>query len=268
MLVRILVLLLLASASVHGKALTGGMSLEDVQVELGRPESTIELGSREILIYADGTRLEFFDGKLMIENDRVLHPPETQKQNTPETGEPLIKAEEIVQQREGKTIGASVQGQNVDSRGLGRDYKNKSSELEKLGADIDAEAMAGEPDDSSPKKNLLQAIAIAFGIEMVVTLVVLGIAFQVSGFPTAFAQLALLSLAVALASALLETLLRLGPLSPLRSVAGFIVLILLIRPLTDVREWATVIKIAIIARLVSVAVLWLTLVGLSTLFRI
>ena len=59
-----------------------------------------------------------------------------------------------------------------------------------------------------------------------------------------------------------------GPLSPIRSVAGLIVLILLIRPLTDVREWATAIKIAVIARLVSIAVLWLAMIGLSMLFSI
>lgn len=265
---RILILLLLASASIDGKALTRGMSLEDVQIELGRAESNMELGSREILIYADGTRLEFVDGKLVKENERGLPRRETRKADRPETDEPLIKAEEIVQQREGKTIGASVQGQNIDSPGPGQDYERGSSKLENLGAEIDAGPIAGEPGAAAPKKNLLQAIAIAFGIEMVVTLVVLSIAFQISGFPTVFRQLVALSLAVALAGALLDTLLRVGPLSPIRSVAGFIVLILLIRPLTDVREWATAIKIAIIARLVSIAVLWLALIGLSTLFSI
>jgi len=100
----------------------------------------------------------------------------------------------------------------------------------------------------------------------VVTFIVLSIAFQISGFPSVFRQLLLLSLAVALAGALLDTVLRMDPLNPVRSAAGLLVLVLLIRPLTDVREWATAIKIAIIARLVSIAVIWLAMIALRMLF--
>jgi len=265
MLPRILILLLLASSFAQGKALSRGMSIEDVQVELGRAESTMEIGDREVLIYADGTRLEFVDGKLIKENEELLPPEIETAASKPLADNPLIKPEEIVRQREGKTIGASVQPKNVDRSGLGEDYGGNQS-LESLEAEINAGQINGDPQSGGPQRNLLQKVAITFGIEIVVTFIVLSIAFQISGFPSVFRQLLLLSLAVALAGALLDTVLRMDPLNPVRSAAGLLVLVLLIRPLTDVREWATAIKIAIIARLVSIAVIWLAMIALRMLF--
>lgn len=265
MLPRILSLLLLACSFAYGNALTQGMSVEEVQVELGRAESTMAIGDKEVLIYADGTRLEFIDGKLVKENEQALPSREKPPVSKAEADDPLIKAEEIVQQREGRTIGASVQPKSVDLSGMSESYES-SNTLESLEAAINAEQATIDPANAGPQRNLLQKIAITFGIEIVVTFVILSIAFQISGFPSVFRQILVLSLAVALAGALLDTLLRMDPLNPIRSAAGLLILILLIRPLTDVREWATAIKIAIIARLVSIAVIWLAMIGLTVLF--
>lgn len=203
----------------------------------------------------------FVHGILVKENDsgQLVPPTKTTSVDKAESDEPLVNAEEIVQQRERRTIGASVQANKADSSGMSQNYGSDNG-LESLEAAINGEA--------GSQKNLLQSIAIAFGIEMIVTFVVLSIAFQIVGFPSVLRQLLVLSLAVALTGALVDTLLRLGPLNPVRAALGFVILALLIRPLTEVREWATAIKIAVIARLVSIAMLWLAMIGLSMLVRI
>lgn len=266
MLLRILPLVLLACLVAHGKALTHGMSVEEAQTELGRAESNKVVGTREVLIYADGTRLEFAKGKLIKANEQELAPGKVPTASKAVPDEPLIKAEEIVQQREGKTIGASVQAGNLALSGL-NDSHEGSEALERLEADLNGEGMTNTSGSTGPKGDLLQMIAITFGIEIVVTFIVLSIAFQISGFPSVFRQLLLLSLAVALVGAFFAILFRMDPLNPIRSAAGLLVLILLIRPMTDVRGWASAIKIAIIARLASIAVLWLAMIGLSILLK-
>ena len=180
---RILILLLLAPALLPGESLSRGMTQEDVQAALGHAESTMATGPREILIYADGTRLEFVDGKLVKQNNRELSPPPPAPAEKPAAKEPLIKAEEIVEQREGKTIGASVQAPNIGALETGQSYQS-GGRLESLEADIAAGALAADGTGNGTGANLLQGIAIAFGIEIAVTLLVLSIAFQISGFPT------------------------------------------------------------------------------------
>lgn len=243
------------------------MSLEDVEFELGRPESKMALGPKKILIYADGTRLEFIDGKLVKENDQKLTAEKSNKTATGESDDPLVKAEDIIQKREEKTIGATVKNEKIDFSGIADSYAG-SKTIESLQAELNSGNTLSSLDETKAPGNRIQQIGIAFGIEMLVTLLVLSIAFQVSGFPNLFRQLLLLSLAVALVGAVLDTVIAVGPLNPIRSGIGFIILLLLIRQITDVREWTTAIKIALLARLVSMAIIWLAMIGVSMLFSL
>lgn len=261
MLPRSFILLLFLCSLAQAQTLTSGMSVKDVESELGRPESTMELGAKEVLIYGDGIRLEFVDGKLVKENDKVLTLQNTSGKEAPVDEDPLIRAEDIVKNREDQTIGASVNTTEIDYASLAN-----SKTLEKLQDEIGTADAAALLDERATRPDRLQQIAIAFGIEILVSLLVLAIAFQISGFPAVFRQLFVLSLAVAIAGALLHTLLGVGLLNPIRSAAGFGIFLVLIRPLTDVRKWVTAIKIALIARLVSLAIMWVLMIAASALF--
>jgi hypothetical protein len=125
---------------------------------------------------------------------------------------------------------------------------------------------AGKKTPAEAKREHIAGVLIGFILEVLITLFVLKIAFQVCGFPVFWHQIILLSLAIGLAGAMLEYVLHAGLLNPVRIGLSFILLLILIRQMTDVREWATAIKIALTARLISIVVLWLCLAGLMMLF--
>jgi len=185
---------------------------------------------------------------------------EAQGEESAETMDPLIRADDIVPKREEKTIGASVKAAAEDYAG-----SNTLGSLQAALSDEEALAATMATDSS---RSRLREVAIAFVFELLVTLVLLGIAFQISGFPGIFPQLLSLSLAVGLAGAILDVLIHASPLNPIRALTGLAVLVVLIRQFTDVRYWSTAIKIAVITRLVTLAVMWLALVVLSALLRL
>lgn len=267
MLLRILSVFFIVCSVAFGENLKYGMSAEDVRVELGRPESKMSLGEKEVWIYADGSRIEFVDGKLTKENDTALAIPKAEPVEAEKDKDPLIKAEEIVQNRENKTISASIQNEEINYASMGEDYTRKEK-LRNLEKELSIESGPDYIEYEGSSRSRIQQIVIAFGIELVVTLLVLSIAFQISGFPSVFRQIFLLSLAVAIVGVILDLVLGTDPLSPIRSVAGLLVLLSLIRQLTDVREWATAIKIAIIARVVSFIMIWVLLLGVTMLFSL
>ncbi|MGB0743024.1 MAG: hypothetical protein ACPGSB_00725 [Opitutales bacterium] len=241
------------------------MTLEDVQIEMGRAESKMELGSRQILIYEDGTRLEFIDGKLAMKNNQALPTKNPEKDESAKESEPLVRAEDLIQQREETTITTSVRSEQIDYSKLSDSYSENQT-FENLQAEIATGRSVSELESGRATGNGLQQSAILFGIEILVVLLVLSIAFQVSGFPCLFRQLFLLSLVVALAGTALDILLGTDPMNPIRSALGFAILMVLIRQLTDVQEWITAIKIAFIARIVSFVIIWVLMLGLSMLF--
>ena len=267
MLLRILIVIFIACPFAWGEELSYGMSEEEVSIELGRPDSTMSLGGKEVWIYADGSRIEFVDGTLRKENGTTLTPPKNKSQKTDRTDDPLIKAEDIVVQREDKTISASIQSEEIDLSKLA-DNSMMSESLKNIEKALSPGAQSDFLGHDRSPGSRIQKIAITFGIELVVTLIVLSIAFQISGFPIIFRQILLLSMAVAMVGVIIDLLLSSNPLNPIRTAAGLIVLLLLIRQLTDVREWATAIKIALVARIISFAMIWLLILGLSTLFHL
>jgi len=267
MLPQLLLLLLLTCAYAQGQVFTPGTSLDSVQSKLGPAESKVEVGSKEILVYADGTRLEFMDGKLIRPGDLALTPAQPQATDSFTPGEPLIKAENIVAPREKQTISANTSTKDLNYSSLGENYGDRTT-LERLEADLRAEEASSSSKYAAQKRQRLKDIALGFAVEILVTFVVLSIAFQVSGFQPAYPKLILLSIAVALIGALLDTLLHAGPLHPIRSVAGFAILLVLIPQLTHVRKWATALKIAAVVRIVSILFFWLVLKGLSGLLAI
>jgi hypothetical protein len=255
--------------------LVRGMSLEEARIEFGRPESSMQLGSRQILIYEDGSRLEFENGALIRQNDRDLPPTET-KETSPATEQPSRAAKadpiletDIIKPDNDLTITASSQVEEKNLSMIGKSSQREYSEaIEQMDRELGGEAARIQTDDSQTPNQRLIWIGVSFGIEYFVTLLVLFIAFSLSGFPSVIRQLLLLSLAVASVGAILDFTLQASLLNPVRSGAGFIILLILIRQLTDVREWATAIKIAILARLVSIAIMWAVMIGLFSLFSI
>lgn len=127
-----------------------------------------------------------------------------------------------------------------------------------------------EEAQNTPATNLarqhIRNVLIGFILEVAISSIVLQIAFLLSGFPCLFRQIALLSIAAALAGAILEYFLHFGLLNPIRVSLSFLILLVLIRQLTDVREWATAIRIALLARFISLGLLWLAFAGIMVIF--
>ncbi len=283
----------------QASALTKGMSIRAVEKELGKPESKLSMGSKDILNYSDAGKLEFVNGALTSVNGVLLSasatapkaieqvkpapaalavneasiptapaPSEAPVSTAP--AEAPIKAE-IPESSNDLTINGitqSIQGQetlSVDEIAEGGyNYTKIAQDLESTITHESEEDVAQEP--TSPENERLASILIGFIIEVVVTLIVLKVAFQVVGFPALWRQLILLSLAVALASAMVSYALHFGSMNPVSMGVSFIVLLLLIRQMTDVREWATAIQIAITARIVSIVLMWVAFAGVMMLF--
>lgn len=266
MLPRFLIFLLFACSYASGQSLSAGMSVEAVKTEIGRPESTMALGSKEVLIYPDGTRLEFTGGKLVKENDTVLTgSPQAEPKPTAKSTEPLMDTSSFLQKREIKTVSGSEQASDVEGSqtSINSPYSDVLKNIEDI---INLDAPGSTNRQTGQQR--LTALLIGFGLEFAVTLIVISLAFRISGFPSVFWQMLSLSLAVALVSALIDFVLGSDALNPVRSVAGLLVLIVLIRQLTDVREWATAIKIAVICRIVSFAIIWVLMIGATMLFSL
>jgi len=269
MLPRLLLLIaLFASASiVHASDLIGGMSTEEVHIDRGRPESKMELGPKLIYIYEDGTRLEFIDDKLVRKNDLMLNNSiKAQKNAFSESREEShLGAEPIVKTVQSETITISAQIEDAAYSFEALPQNNQDTETYE---DDHLLYDYGKLDDTVTEKDRSLGILIGFTVEAVVTLVVLAIAFQISGFPCILRQLVLLSLAVAVTGVLFDLTFQADLLNPMRSGMAFIALLVLIRQMTDVREWTTAIRIALIARVISTAIIWLIMTGIVSLIRL
>lgn len=264
MLPRPLLLLLLTCACAQGQVFTPGTSLESVQSALGPAQAKVEDGSKEVLVYADGTRLEFIDGKLISPDNLPQSSATTPTSQAMPPAEPLIRAENIVAPREQQTISANSDSNDIDFTRIAENSRGRQI-LAGLEADLQAE---NNSQGRAQPQQRLKEIALGFAIELLITLLLLNITFQVSGFTPGQGPLILLSLALALVGALLDTLIQAGPFHPVRAVAGFAVLLVLIPALTPARKWAGALKIAAVVRIASTLCFWLLQMGLAGLLTI
>lgn len=258
-----LVCCLIVCTCAHSQVFSPGTPLETIQSELGVAESRSEEGSKEILVYADGTRFEFIDGKL-ITATQLFQPIQREEKTTSGEDDPLINAQSIVEQRQQQSISASAKSEGLHYSLLAENYAQQKA--------LEAEIRAEEASDGSPPSLLagqsLRKIALSSGIEFLVTFLVLSFAFQICGFASILWRSLLLSLALAVAGALIATLIQVGPLHPLRFAAGFGILLLAIPPLSPRRRWSTAIKIALTARIAFILCAWLAFYGLGGLLNI
>ncbi len=172
---------------------------------------------------------------------------------------------EIPVTRNDMTITESYQIGELTAENIGANYdldKISNTLSEALENDAASHSASGQADARIHLRNVL----IGFILEIILTIIVLQIAFSLSGFPFLFYQIALLGLAVALAGAALEYFLLIGLFNPIRIGLSFIILLILIRQLTDVREWATAIRIAILARIISLGLMWVAFAGVMVAF--
>jgi heme/copper-type cytochrome/quinol oxidase subunit 4 len=246
------------------QGLTKGMTEQEVKAELGKPASQMGIGERTIWIYADQRKLEFASGKLIRENGLELkNPDDTQSMLNDNTrGRTQI---EIPSTRKDLTITESARSEVMTAKDIGQHYS-----LAALSDDLSEALEQYEEARNTPATNQarqhIRGVLIGFILELVITMIVLQIAFSLSGFPSLFRQIVLLSLAVALAGAMLEYFLLISLLNPIRIGLSFMILLVLIRQMTDVREWATAIRIALLARFISLGLLWLAFAGVMVLF--
>ncbi|MGZ0707340.1 hypothetical protein ACWPKO_03265 [Coraliomargarita sp. W4R53] len=246
----------------HAQALTQGMTIKAVEAEIGKPISQMEIGNRAILIYPDQRKLEFRSGKLVRENGLEI---KTLVADLPPEDSIPAPAAELPVARHDVSLSKSIESEEFSAENLSQVYDMGAINQE-LGSAIENYEHTHNTSKTATENDHLRDVLIGFILEVVLTCIVLQVAFNLSGFPCLFHQIALLSLIVALVGATLEYLLSIGLFNPIRIGLSFIVLLLLIRQLTDVREWATAIRIAILARFISLALMWLSFAGIMVLF--
>lgn len=247
-------------------ALTQGMTPKQVERELGKPISELSAGGKTIYNYEKEGQLIFIKNAL-VSADGISLPAPASKVPAPATttkDAPILKVD-LPDMRSVQTIGEITLNEDTSIESIaenGYEYSQMADELEQSINHYESKS------DRAPQteSERLIHILIGFIIEVVITLIVLKIAFSMSGFPALWRQLILLSMAVALGGAMVDYILHAGIYNPVRNGLSFILMLLLIRQMTDVREWATAIKIAITARLVSIAVMWLAFAGLLAVF--
>lgn len=260
----VIVCFLILCTCVKAQVFSPGTSLERVQSELGIAESRLEQGSKEILIYADGTRLEFIDGKLVAPSRLFQSPQQGVRPSKADADDPLVNAQSIVEQRQQQTISASTNRAEIDYSQLAENYGDRKT----LEAELRAEEASSPSAGKVLSKNTLRVIVITGGIEFFVTFLLLALALQICGFSSALWPALLLGLAVAIVGALLDTLIQVGPFHPLRFAAGFAILLFGIAGLVQPRRWGAAITIAALARLAFILFAWLGLYGLGELLNI
>lgn len=272
-----LLLLAIFSLLIDASALTKGMSLAEVEAEMGAPVSRMAAGSREVLLYTNNQKLEFVDGTLhsatgvtLSAKTEPLEPKPVDTATTkpaPQNTESQLETQLDLPVMRGKqTITESTAAQ-LDLADIGEGYA-----YGKIMQDVSAAVGHIDTKDNTPRRseatNQLLRVLIGFVVELVITLFILKLSFQLCGFPSLWPQLFLLSGLVALVGAVVAFLLNAGLFNPIRIGLSFILLLGLIRMVTDVSEWTTAIKIAITARLISIGVMWLALAGAMMLFGI
>ncbi len=248
--------------SLQALALSKGMTIAAVEAEQGKPISEMKIGDRTILIYADQQRLEFKDGKL-ISGNGVKQLPDTATK--PIVSKSPALEVELPVSRPDQTITESSQSGFTEIENIGQNYDfgTISDDVSEAIQHYDKQSRAAP---QSLAREHLRDVLIGFILEAVLTLIVLQVAFSISGFPALFRQLALLSLVVALAGGSLQYMLFIGLFNPIRIGVSFILLLALIRQMTDVRDWATAIRISLMARLISLGLMWLAFAGVMVLF--
>ncbi len=258
----LLIFLSCLGLNLFAQNLTPGMSPQAVEAKIGKPISTMEIADRSVIIYADQRKLEFKSGKLVSENGVKLQAPTASLLNAQDNSELKIDIPVI---RNDMTITESIQAEEQAADQLDQLY-NFGGINDNLDAAIENYESAHTSSPTNQAREHLRDVLIGFILEIIITYIVLQIAFNLSGFPCLFYQIASLSLAVAVVGAGLDYLLSIGLLNPIRLGLSFMLLLILIRQFTDVREWATAIRIAILARMISIALMWLSLAGLMVLF--
>ena len=257
-----LILLSYLGLCLSAHALNKGMTIQAVEAEIGKPISNMEIADRSILIYPDQRKLEFKSGKLIKENGIELKAPKASFLNTQAASELKF---EVPVARNDMTITETIQAQEQGAEQLNEVY-NFSTIDGNLSDAMENYEGSQHALTANTAREHLRDVLIGFILELVLTCIVLQIAFSLSGFPSLFYQIALLSISVSVVGALLQFLLSIGLFNPIRIGLSFIILLVLMRQLTDVSEWATAIRIALLARIVSIVFMWLSFAGLMVLF--
>ncbi|MGJ8639357.1 MAG: hypothetical protein ACSHYA_08180 [Opitutaceae bacterium] len=231
-----------------------GDSADALIKEIGRPESTLERGYKKVFIYEDGSRFVFINDSLVSLNGKNLI--STASVTTP------WKDDQTAESKSDQTQ------QPEDSVGLDDPVTADANSLQETADDLDFDYSYEYTDDYSEPtaKERALKIFLIFIVEWIITLTVLKITFQLTGFPCIWRQLIVLSSVVAFSGLIVNVLIPEEMASTVRASVGFIVLLLTIRKFTDVREWATAIKIAITARVVSFLLEIVIVGGLFLLF--
>lgn len=272
-----LLLLTFTLLCAEASSLTQGMTMQEVESDLGKPASRLEFGEREVLIYEDNGRLEFQNGNLYRIDGKtapeIIAPAASPMQlqdtapsqhDAPPPQHLLDSELDLSDLAAEKTITETSADRTatIEEFGGNYDYGNLLAEFE---ASLDGYDSARHNSlGPMPARPLLET-GVGFIIEALITLVVLKIAFNLCGFPCLWHQIILLSVLTAIVGAALALVLKAGLFNPVRIGTSFLLLLVLIRQCTDVREWSTAIKIALTARVVSIIVMWLAFAGMLAL---
>ncbi len=138
--------------------------------------------------------------------------------------------------------------------------------IQGFAATLEDDGTGANVEKRASKRHKLLDILVGFVIEVVVTLIVLKIAFLIGEFRYRFAQIAPICLVIAFVGALLNFILNLGLFHPIQIGLSFVIMLFMVRIMTDAHEWAAALQVTFVARLVTTGIIWLAFAGMMVLF--
>jgi hypothetical protein len=111
--------------------------------------------------------------------------------------------------------------------------------------------------------HLLMDITLHFIIEVLITLLVLKIAFSIHGFRFRLHEILPISIAPAFIGTLLNFTLNLSLLNPVRIGISFIIMLVMLRIMTEAHKWLTSLQVTLIACVLAIGTAWLITEGMT-----
>jgi hypothetical protein len=162
--------------------------------------------------------------------------------------------------RDQLTITESVHGSSVGTEGLDVSY---SKRIQDFATALDDDTVGFSINQKSKQRNPLLGILIGFIIEVVITLIVLRIAFLLGDFRYHFSQVLPISLVVGFVGIFLHITLGISLLNPIQIALSSLIMLVMIRFITEAHEWADALQITFVTRVFTIGLAWLAFTGMT-----
>ncbi len=271
---RLLIGLVVTAIGIHAEIYLG-MERQALVWELGRPTSTLSRPGREILIFPNGARITLENGKVVeVEGmEYAMGPPEEGER--PRQPEPAPEGGGIPSfPSSPDSIPRDLQLTEAEQAGL----RMQEAEIaEEAAARAELAATESVPitdtwegwDDYEPSAPGIGSVLIGYGISMVITLIILKIAVNITGVSAFIPGLLAIAVIDTGIKALVEWIwgsAALPFLGPVVTLSSFIAMLYLVKGFTSATQWPTIIRVVVMTKVVAAIAAWVMIMaGLNLL---